>query len=209
MWDSVQNNGIHCASPCHVRWLRSAPRVYMRLCECVFVWAVASFCHLCAGMNDSDVNQNKNRSNKSETTSGSAPTAPPSTGPASRAAEYCQRPHLVRLFSRDAPGREDNTFKERPSESDELHTIEEAVGATSENAEWKQKNLSSFTRFFCSSSHPTWHLQAQQDSPVSDSGVGRKTLEWWIRLGKSLEEIRSGRARWEDVGFVKKKKMIN
>lgn len=35
------------------------------------------------------------------------------------------RPHLVRLFSRDAPGREDNTFKDRPSESDELQTIEE------------------------------------------------------------------------------------
>lgn len=35
------------------------------------------------------------------------------------------RPHLARLFSRDAPGREDNTFKERPSESDELQTIQE------------------------------------------------------------------------------------
>ncbi|XP_068093154.1 myelin basic protein isoform X2 [Hyperolius riggenbachi] len=35
------------------------------------------------------------------------------------------RPHLVRLFSRDAPGREDNTFKDRPSESDELQTIPE------------------------------------------------------------------------------------
>ncbi|MCJ8744831.1 hypothetical protein PDJAM_G00123210 [Pangasius djambal] len=87
------------------------------------------------GMNDSDVNQNKNRSNKSETTSGSAPTAPPSTGQTNQAAGYWPRPHLVRLFSRDAPGREDNTFKERPSESDELHTIEEAGGATSENAE--------------------------------------------------------------------------
>lgn len=42
------------------------------------------------------------------------------------------RPHLVRLFSRDAPGREDNTFKERPSESDELQTIQEHSGAGSE-----------------------------------------------------------------------------
>ncbi|XP_027873902.1 myelin basic protein [Xiphophorus couchianus] len=42
------------------------------------------------------------------------------------------RPHLVRLFSRDAPGREDNTFKERPSESDELQTIQEHSGAASE-----------------------------------------------------------------------------
>ncbi|MFT7816304.1 hypothetical protein Z043-109256 [Arapaima gigas] len=39
------------------------------------------------------------------------------------------RPHLVRLFSRDAPGRQDNTFKDRPSESDELHTIREHGGA--------------------------------------------------------------------------------
>lgn len=99
---------------------------------CVFVWAVTSFCHLCAGMNDSDVNQNKNRSNKSQTTSGAAP---PSTGQTNQGGGFWPRPHLVRLFSRDAPGREDNTFKERPSESDELHTIEEAGGATSENAE--------------------------------------------------------------------------
>ncbi|KAG7319546.1 hypothetical protein KOW79_016689 [Hemibagrus wyckioides] len=84
------------------------------------------------GMNDSDVNQNKNRSNKSQTTSG---TAPPSTGQTNQGGGFWPRPHLVRLFSRDAPGREDNTFKERPSESDELHTIEEAGGATSENAE--------------------------------------------------------------------------
>lgn len=42
------------------------------------------------------------------------------------------RPHLARLFSRDAPGREDNTFKERPSESDELHTIPEAGGSENE-----------------------------------------------------------------------------
>ncbi|KAJ7985160.1 hypothetical protein DPEC_G00349200 [Dallia pectoralis] len=42
------------------------------------------------------------------------------------------RPHLVRLFSRDAPGREDNTFKDRPSESDELQTIHEHSGAGSE-----------------------------------------------------------------------------
>ncbi|KAF7669196.1 hypothetical protein LDENG_00228370, partial [Lucifuga dentata] len=40
------------------------------------------------------------------------------------------RPHLVRLFSRDAPGREDNTFKDRPSESDELQTIHEHSGAS-------------------------------------------------------------------------------
>ncbi|TSN21142.1 Myelin basic protein [Bagarius yarrelli] len=87
------------------------------------------------GMIDSDVNQNKNRSNKSESMSGSARNAPPSAGQSNQGAGFWPRPHLVRLFSRDAPGREDNTFKERPSESDELHTIEEAGGATSENAE--------------------------------------------------------------------------
>ncbi|KAF7692767.1 hypothetical protein HF521_010377 [Silurus meridionalis] len=87
------------------------------------------------GMNDSDVNQNKNRSNKSETTSSPAPAIHPSAGQTNQAMGYWPRPHLVRLFSRDAPGREDNTFKERPSESDELHTIEEAEGATSENSE--------------------------------------------------------------------------
>lgn len=42
------------------------------------------------------------------------------------------RPHLVRLFSRDAPGREDNTFKDRPSESDELQTIQEHSGSASD-----------------------------------------------------------------------------
>ncbi|KAI5093046.1 myelin basic protein isoform X1 [Silurus meridionalis] len=86
------------------------------------------------GMNDSDVNQNKNRSNKSETTSSPAPAIHPSAGQTNQAMGYWPRPHLVRLFSRDAPGREDNTFKERPSESDELHTIEEAEGATSERS---------------------------------------------------------------------------
>ncbi|XP_064150451.1 myelin basic protein isoform X1 [Loxodonta africana] len=40
-------------------------------------------------------------------------------------ADPVSRPHLIRLFSRDAPGREDNTFKDRPSESDELQTIQE------------------------------------------------------------------------------------
>ncbi|XP_059828651.1 myelin basic protein-like [Hypanus sabinus] len=40
-------------------------------------------------------------------------------------AEPAVRPHLVRLFSRDAPGREDNTFKDRPSVSEELQAIHE------------------------------------------------------------------------------------
>ncbi|XP_078253819.1 myelin basic protein isoform X2 [Rhinoraja longicauda] len=40
-------------------------------------------------------------------------------------AKTAVRPHLVRLFSRDAPGREDNTFKDRPSVSEELQAIHE------------------------------------------------------------------------------------
>uniref|UniRef100_A0A8C5YG98 Myelin basic protein n=1 Tax=Microcebus murinus TaxID=30608 RepID=A0A8C5YG98_MICMU len=49
-----------------------------------------------------------------------------------RPADPGSRPHLVRLFSRDAPGREDNTFKDRPSESDELQTIQEDSAAAPE-----------------------------------------------------------------------------
>lgn len=51
------------------------------------------------------------------------------------------RPHLVRLFSRDAPGREDNTFKERPSESDELQTIQEHSGASECGSESPEQDL--------------------------------------------------------------------
>ncbi|XP_054984476.1 myelin basic protein isoform X4 [Sorex araneus] len=47
------------------------------------------------------------------------PAGPKNAWPRASPAEPGGRPHLTRLFSRDAPGREDNTFKERPSESDE------------------------------------------------------------------------------------------
>ncbi|KAK1789927.1 hypothetical protein P4O66_002256 [Electrophorus voltai] len=91
-------------------------------------------------LNEPDVNQNKDHPSKSTGTAASAalhskdranPEDPGASGP---------RPHLARLFSRDAPGREDNTFKDRPSESDELHTIPEELPGTgahsaSENAE--------------------------------------------------------------------------
>ncbi|XP_049332827.1 myelin basic protein-like [Astyanax mexicanus] len=75
------------------------------------------------GLNEPDVNQNKECSGKSAGTT-SSPT--PEQANQSDPGAAGLRPHLVRLFSRDAPGREDNTFKERPSESDELHTIPEA-----------------------------------------------------------------------------------
>ncbi|XP_041962511.1 myelin basic protein-like [Alosa sapidissima] len=85
---------------------------------------------------EADVNQNNDHPSKrpavTDSTGAEAPeeawsgasAADPGDGP---------RPHLVRLFSRDAPGREDNTFKERPSESDELQTIQEHSGAGTES----------------------------------------------------------------------------
>ncbi|XP_036412721.1 myelin basic protein-like [Colossoma macropomum] len=88
------------------------------------------------GLNEPDVNQNKDCSSKSEGTATSS--ALPSADQANQADPNLvgPRPHLVRLFSRDAPGRVDNTFKDRPSESDELHTIPEAgAGLESENTE--------------------------------------------------------------------------
>ncbi|XP_055987467.1 myelin basic protein [Sorex fumeus] len=48
---------------------------------------------------------------------------PKNAWPRASPAEPGGRPHLTRLFSRDAPGREDNTFKERPSESDEPQSV--------------------------------------------------------------------------------------
>ncbi|XP_073703573.1 myelin basic protein-like [Garra rufa] len=88
------------------------------------------------GEGEADLNQNNGCSSKSPVVTDSMNAAvdhsswnhpntadPDASGP---------RPHLVRLFSRDAPGREDNTFKDRPSESDELQTIQEHSGAGSE-----------------------------------------------------------------------------
>ncbi|XP_030638990.1 myelin basic protein-like [Chanos chanos] len=93
-------------------------------------------CCFCAGLGEADVNQNNGCPSKTtaltDSTGAEGPhgawnpssTADPNaTGP---------RPHLARLFSRDAPGREDNTFKDRPSESDELQTIHEQSGTGSE-----------------------------------------------------------------------------
>ncbi|XP_039523242.1 myelin basic protein-like [Pimephales promelas] len=71
------------------------------------------------GEGEADLNQNNGSSSKSlseSTPEQSSGTTPDPDGP---------RPHLTRLFSRDAPGREDNTFTDRPSESDELQTIQE------------------------------------------------------------------------------------
>uniref|UniRef100_A0A673A1B6 Myelin basic protein n=1 Tax=Sphaeramia orbicularis TaxID=375764 RepID=A0A673A1B6_9TELE len=89
------------------------------------------------GLAEADANQNNGCISEKPAVTDSTgaegprqPWTPASTADPADAAT--PRPHLARLFSRDAPGREDNTFKERPSESDELQTIQEHSGAASE-----------------------------------------------------------------------------
>lgn len=90
-------------------------------------------CCFCACLGD--VNQNNGHpSKRPAVTDSTGAEAPQEDGSGASAADPAEpRPHLVRLFSRDAPGREDNTFKERPSESDELQTIQEHSGAGTES----------------------------------------------------------------------------
>ncbi|KAL4629806.1 myelin basic protein [Arapaima gigas] len=80
-----------------------------------------------AGQGEADVNQNNEGSSEETTvTDSTGAVGPKSAWPDANTADpSTARPHLVRLFSRDAPGREDNTFKDHPSVSDELHTIRE------------------------------------------------------------------------------------
>ncbi|XP_071378606.1 myelin basic protein-like [Centroberyx affinis] len=87
------------------------------------------------GLGEADVNQNNGCvSEKPAVTDSTGAEGPHQPWPLASTADpdAAPRPHLVRLFSRDAPGREDNTFKDRPSESDELQTIQEHSGAASE-----------------------------------------------------------------------------
>ncbi|XP_072854836.2 myelin basic protein isoform X3 [Pogona vitticeps] len=85
---------------------------------------------------EADVNQNNGTSTKSTAVTDSKGTVDPKNAwKEANPADTTGRPHLVRLFSRDAPGREDNTFKDRPSESDELQTIQEDSAAASENSD--------------------------------------------------------------------------
>ncbi|NXQ73541.1 MBP protein, partial [Quiscalus mexicanus] len=85
---------------------------------------------------EADVNQNNGTSTKSPAVTDSKGTVDPKNAwPEANPADRTGRPHLIRLFSRDAPGREDNTFKDRPSESDELQTIQEDSAAASENSD--------------------------------------------------------------------------
>lgn len=79
------------------------------------------------------VDQNNGSPSPDTAVTDSKRTADPKNAwPAASPADPRGRPHLIRLFSRDAPGREDNTFKDRPSESDELQTIQEDSAAAPE-----------------------------------------------------------------------------
>ncbi|OXB66149.1 hypothetical protein ASZ78_004008 [Callipepla squamata] len=95
-----------------------------------------SYVLLAKSQGEADVNQNNGTSTKSPAVTDSKGTADPKNAwPQAHPADTAGRPHLIRLFSRDAPGREDNTFKDRPSESDELQTIQEDSAAASENSD--------------------------------------------------------------------------
>ncbi|XP_052057331.1 myelin basic protein isoform X3 [Apodemus sylvaticus] len=88
------------------------------------------------------------------------------------------RPHLIRLFSRDAPGREDNTFKDRPSESDELQTIQEDSTVASEGLDVmaSQKRPSQRSKYLATAStmdHARHgFLPRHRDTGILDS-IGR------------------------------------
>ncbi|XP_020490154.1 myelin basic protein [Labrus bergylta] len=88
------------------------------------------------GLGEADANQNNGCVSEkpavTDSTGAEGPRQPWTDSNTADPDAATPRPHLVRLFSRDAPGREDNTFKERPSESDELQTIQEHSGAASE-----------------------------------------------------------------------------
>lgn len=82
---------------------------------------------------EADAIQNNGTSAEDTAVTDSKHTADPKNNwQGAHPADPGNRPHLIRLFSRDAPGREDNTFKDRPSESDELQTIQEDPTAASE-----------------------------------------------------------------------------
>lgn len=93
-------------------------------------------CCFCAGLAGADANQNNGSVSQkpavTDSTGAEGPRQPWRPANTADPDEATPRPHLARLFSRDAPGREDNTFKERPSESDELQTIQEHSGAASD-----------------------------------------------------------------------------
>uniref|UniRef100_A0A8C6ASJ0 Myelin basic protein n=2 Tax=Odontoceti TaxID=9722 RepID=A0A8C6ASJ0_MONMO len=102
-----------------------------------------------------DVDQNNGTPLQDTAVTDSKRTAGPKNAwPGANPADPGGRPHLIRLFSRDAPGREDNTFKDRPSESDELQTIQEDSAAAPEGLDVMaaQKRPSQRSKYLASAS---------------------------------------------------------
>ncbi|XP_007126063.2 myelin basic protein isoform X7 [Physeter macrocephalus] len=102
-----------------------------------------------------DVDQNNGTPLQDTAVTDSKRTAGPKNAwPDANPADPGGRPHLIRLFSRDAPGREDNTFKDRPSESDELQTIQEDGAAAPEGLDVMaaQKRPSQRSKYLASAS---------------------------------------------------------
>lgn len=105
------------------------------------------------------------------------------------------RPHLVRLFSRDAPGREDNTFKGRPSESDELQPIPEDSSAQQPDT-MAQKRPSQRSKYLASASTMDHvrhgFLPRHRDTGILDS-LGR-----FLSGGRAVPKRGSGKVSTED-----------
>ncbi|KAG2465009.1 myelin basic protein isoform X1 [Polypterus senegalus] len=110
--------------------------------------------------NVADVSKNNGTSTEKTAVTDSKGAACPKNAWINASPAECpaNRPHLIRLFSRDAPGREDNTFKDRPSESDELQTIAEDSGAVSECSD-------------CTEEQPATSPQGHRTSPMASAST--------------------------------------
>ncbi|XP_013204950.1 myelin basic protein isoform X2 [Microtus ochrogaster] len=128
---------------------------------------------------EADAVQNNGASAEDTAVTDSKHTADPKNNwQGAHPADSGSRPHLIRLFSRDAPGREDNTFKDRPSESDELQTIQEDSTAASEGLDVmaSQKRPSQRSKYLATAStmdHARHgFLPRHRDTGILDS-IGR------------------------------------
>ncbi|XP_038186083.1 myelin basic protein isoform X2 [Arvicola amphibius] len=128
---------------------------------------------------EADAIQNNGASAEDTAVTDSRHTADPKNNwQGAHPADPGSRPHLIRLFSRDAPGREDNTFKDRPSESDELQTIQEDSTAASEGLDVmaSQKRPSQRSKYLATAStmdHARHgFLPRHRDTGILDS-IGR------------------------------------
>ncbi|XP_032278781.1 myelin basic protein isoform X3 [Phoca vitulina] len=109
--------------PCPLCCIHQAPR---SVCVALGPAAEQASCPETSRAGEADVEQNNGTPSQDTAVTDSKRTADPKNAwQDANPADPGGRPHLIRLFSRDAPGREDNTFKDRPSESDELQTIQE------------------------------------------------------------------------------------